>query len=129
MIISNGYTLLLFCLVFLLNSCTQTRKIVGTWKMQKVYDNSIDVTDQHNPEKDRWITFLSDGSFQSGGQPHGQNGGIWSYNKIESLLYLDSDAGKGDDSYWKLNIGKKEMTWEGAKSSFTKQFHISFSKE
>jgi hypothetical protein len=130
MMIKYRYTTLFICLAFLLSSCnpSASKKIVGTWKMQKVYDNSNDVTAQHNPKNDRWIKFMSDGSFESGGQPHGKNGGKWTYNKVENVLYLDSDAGEGDDSYWKLAIQKKEMNWKGTNSSITERFHISFSK-
>ena len=106
-----------------------SQKISGTWQMQKVYDNSSDVTEEHNPARDRWITFLSDGSFQSGGEPYGNNGGKWTYDDETNVLYLDSDAGEGDDSYWNLKLNQQEMVWSGTKSSFTSRFRISFTKE
>jgi len=124
------YTLPLLVLYAVLNSCAPTipQKLKGTWQMGQVYDNSANVTDQHNPKRERWITFYKDGSFKSGGAPYGKNGGKWIFYEIDNVLYLDSDAGTGDDSYWILQIEKTEMNWSGARSSFTERFRINFSK-
>ena len=96
--------------------------------MGQVYDNSTNVTNQHNPKKDRWIIFYKDGSYKSGGVPYGKNEGQWTFHEADNVLYLDSDAGTGDDSYWVLQIRKSKMNWSGARSSFTERFRINFSK-
>lgn len=124
------YTLPLFLFFFILNACAPTipQKIKGTWQMGQVYDNSTNVTDQHNPKADRWITFFKDGSFKSGGAPFGKNEGKWIFYEADKVLYLDSNAGAEDDSYWVLQIKQSEMNWSGARSSFTERFRINFSK-
>lgn len=124
------YTLPLCLFFFILTACAPTipQKLKGTWQMRQVYDNSTNVTDQHNPKADRWITFYKDGSFKSGGAPQGKNGGKWTFYEADNVLYLDSDAGEGADSYWVLQVGKTEMKWSGARSSFTERFRINFSK-
>ena len=123
------YTLPLF-LCLIVSSCTPTmsKKLKGTWEMRQVYDNAADVTDQHNPKEERWITFYKDGSFKSGGAPYGENGGKWTINEANNVLFLDSDEGEGDDSYWVLQIDKSKMNWSGARSSFTERFRINYSK-
>ncbi|MEM6317566.1 MAG: hypothetical protein AAF960_07835 [Bacteroidota bacterium] len=100
----------------------------GTWNMRQVYDNSVNVTNIHNPKNDRWVTFFKDGSFKSGGAPYGKNGGYWTLTETNNILFLDSNAGERDDSYWVVNITKDSMDWSSAKSSFTERFRISYSK-
>lgn len=122
-----------FCLLLnlsLLTSCAAPipLQLKGTWAMEKVYDNSTDVTAQHNPQNDRWITFAKDGSFKSGGTPTGENTGKWIYTNINRQLHLDSDAGEGDDSYWLIQLDKDSMNWAGIRSSFTERFKLTFSK-
>lgn len=97
--------------------------------MTKVYDNTNNVTAEHNPKQDRWITFSKDGSFQSGGSPYGKNAGKWTYHEADNVLYLDSDEGEGDDSYWVLQVTKDSMNWSGARSSFTERFKISYTRK
>jgi len=97
------YTLPLL-LSFLVCSCTSTlpKKLNGTWEMGQVYDNAIEVTDQHNPKAERWITFYKDGSFKSGGAPYDENGGRWTYNEADNVLFLDSDEGEGGLNPWRI---------------------------
>ncbi len=116
--------------LLLLSSCTApiNKQLKGTWAMEKVYDNANDVTAQHNPQNDRWIRFNKDGSFKSGGTPTGENTGKWIYTDTNRQLFLDSDAGEGDDSYWLLQLDKNNMNWAGTRSSFTERFKLTFSK-
>lgn len=129
MTIKSTVLTMTFCVQLV--SCTSSisNKIYGTWNMEQVYNNSDNVTAELNPKQDRWITFSKDGSFKSGGTPYGKNGGKWIYHPSDKLLFLDSDEGEGDDSYWILQVGKKEMNWAGARSSFTERFKISFTKK
>jgi len=98
--------------------------IVGRWAMEQVYDSGRDVTEQHDPSDNRWIEFTDEGSFISDGDPHGRNTGRWMLDKETQELYLDSDAGEGDDSYWIVSIAEDEMRWKGARSEFTERFEI-----
>jgi hypothetical protein len=43
--------------------------------MHQVVQNGAVVSDEHNPQKNRYITFNKDGSFESGGDPYGTNTG------------------------------------------------------
>lgn len=92
--------------------------------MDTVHEEGQDVTEQHNPAGNRWIEFSGDGTFVSDGEPYGRNSGRWIFNAETRELYLDSDAGAGDDSYWIVRLSGDEMRWEGARSSFTERFEI-----
>lgn len=117
-------TFLFLIATCLLASCSSKQKqIVGTWQMKGVFNDGVDVSEEHNPENDRWISFDSDGNYSSGGSPYGSNTGKWSFND-EGFLFLDSDADEGDDSYWEVSIQKDQMTWKGAVFEFTKTFSI-----
>lgn len=108
-------TILLLTVIFA-TSCNREEnldsKIIGTWTMEKVYEYDNDVTEKHNPQKDRWIEFKSDGSFVSDGQPFGRNTGRWTTDNDNSVLNLDSDV-DDDDSEWKVAFEKDQMTWNG----------------
>ena len=121
---------LLFHLL-LLASCAApiSKQLTGTWAMEKVYDNSTDVTAQHNPENDRWITFAKDGSFKSGGTPTGKNTGKWIYTATNNQLFLNSDVGEEDDSYWLVQIDKDSMNWAGLRTSFAERFKLTFTRK
>lgn len=95
--------------------------------MDKVYNDNVDVSTEHNPNNDRWIEFDEDGNYKTDGTPYGPNTGKWSFTD-EGLLYLDSDADEGDDSYWKVGFDDEGMTWKGAKFEFTKTFKITYKK-
>ncbi len=105
------------------------KQLKGTWAMEKIYDNATDVTTQHNPKNDRWITFTKDGSFKSGGTPTGKNAGKWTYTEENNQLFIDSDMGEEDDSYWLIQIDKDSMNWAGMRSSFTERFKLTFSRQ
>ena len=69
------------------------------------------------------IEFNKNGTFKSGGDPYGENTGKWSFNEQE-ILFIDSDAGEDDDSYWQVKISKDTMIWQGMKFDFAKRFEI-----
>jgi len=109
-------------------------KIIGKWKMIKVKELSEDVTERHNPDKNRWIRFIEDrniergGLFESGRDNVKENSGKWFYDKNENELYLDSDAGEDDDSYWLVTIEGNTMFWKGRKFEFNKRFEIEYER-
>lgn len=118
-------------LLLLIAACQSTQTpasteslLIGRWDMAQVYDGGEDVTAEHNPAGNRWVAFASEGTFISDGDPYGRNAGRWTYDPATQELYLDSDAGEGDDSYWIVQVEGDEMHWQGARSAFTKRFEI-----
>ena len=87
--------------------------IVDKWKMVTVLEGNQDITPLLNPENDRWIEFKADGSFQSGGGPQGPNSGTYTVNNEANTLHLDSDAGEGDDSNWRLQFRENLLYMRG----------------
>ena len=129
--------LLLLSLVFALSCSNESdvkEKIIGKWEMTKVKELSEDVTQRHNPNSDRWIRFTENagtengGIFETGRGNTKENSGKWFYNEKENELYLDSDAGEDDDSYWSVTIEGGTMTWKGRKFEFNKRFEIEHSR-
>ena len=108
-------------------------RIEGKWKITKVLDRSEDVTKNHDPGGNRWIKFVSDdevlngGYFESGRDNKKENTGQWSIKGFE--MFIDSDAGDGDDSYWQVIIKDDEMHWIGQRFDFNKRFEIFYLKE
>lgn len=119
---------LVFIIVLLVISCSTDRDInniiIGKWYMSKVYELGEDVTEQHNPLNERWVNFKEDGTFESGGKPAEYNAGKWNIDPETGELYLDSDAGEEDDSYWKVSFIEGRMNWQGSKFEFNKRFSI-----
>jgi hypothetical protein len=119
----------------LLTLACETKKtldgeLVGKWSMSKVYEYDMDVTEQHNPVGSRWIEFNKDGTFESGGEPFGQNAGRWKIDTEQSILYIDSDA-DDDDSEWKISIEDDQSTWTGIghpRKENTKLVHLRVSR-
>ena len=107
-------------------------RIIGTWKMSKVLELSENVTEQHNPDNNRWIRFMIDpeiengGIFESGRDNKTENTGKWFINQVE--LFIDSDAGDDDDSYWQIVINENKMHWKGKRFDFNKRFEIFYDK-
>lgn len=98
--------------------------IVGRWAMHKIYMDDSDVTSEHNPAADRYILFKEDGTFESGGQPAGNNTGKYQFSSEENKLFIDSDAGEEDDSYWQVEIKGDTMTWQGFGTAWAESFQL-----
>jgi hypothetical protein len=107
-----------------------SEKISGKWNMVKVLELSEDVTEVHNPNNNRWISFKADtesptvGSFKSGTGGNTENTGKWFYSEGTKELHLDSDAGEDDDSYWEVSFNADSMSWKGKRFEFNKRFKI-----
>ncbi len=116
--------------LLLLSSCTSSPKLladqlVGEWQMsQIIQDGTNDVSDEHKPEGNRYILFNADQTFESGGDPFGKNTGTWQMDEASGELFLNSDAGEEDDSYWLVTIDGSNMNWQGARFAFNKRFTI-----
>lgn len=116
------------CIPFCSRKNSISERIIGKWKMTKVLELTEDVTEKHNPDNNRWIRFINDpetengGTFESGSGDKTENTGKWFINKDE--LFIDSDAGEEDDSYWQIKIDEDEMYWKGKRFDFNKRFEI-----
>lgn len=96
---------------------------VGRWDLHQVRQAGADVTAEHDPQDERFIELLPDGRFQSGGAPHGPNTGRWSVDAETGELWIDSDAGESDDSYWMPTLHGDTMVWRGTRG-FGQQFTL-----
>jgi len=104
------------------------QQIVGRWKMDKVFESDLDMTEKHNPKNDRWIEFKSDGTFVSDGKPFGRNIGRWTTDNLQSILFIDSDV-DDDDSEWKVIFEANQTIWTGIghpRKESTRLVHVKF---
>lgn len=108
---------------FYLSHCLD-QKLEGKWMMHQVLQDDNDVSDEHNPYGERYIIFMEDGTFESGGRPFGSNTGLYRYSPEEGNLFLDSDAGQEDDSQWKITIDYDTMIWQGLGGEWANRFRI-----
>ena len=126
----NRFYLLLLLTIASLISCKEkmptspTDRLANYWNMAAILRNSQDVSDQHNPENNRWIELHADGTFTSDGDPYGRNTGKWILDENTMELFLDSDTGEGDDSYWIVSFNEDEVLLKGTRSDFTQQFSM-----
>lgn len=113
-------------IVFLLPLSYQNSKndILGTWRMYKVIQNGKDVTSEHDPYHERFLILKSDSSFESGGRPFGKNSGKYEFDEYENKLFLDSDTGPEDDSFWKVTFKGDTMFWRGYGSEWAEAFEL-----
>ena len=125
----------IMCLIVLMASffaCSTNQnpkqQLIGKWVMVKVYDGENDVTSKHNPENDRWIKFNRNGSFESGGSPHGYNDGNWEFDTEKLVLFLDSKV-EGDDSEWKISFEDNKTIWRGIGTPRQEGFKLIHKKE
>jgi hypothetical protein len=121
----------LVALLLILAACgTNSRleeRLVGHWIMDKVIEQGVDVTAEHNPQANRWIRFNKDGSFKSGGDPFGDNSGSYEIENNRSILYIYSSE-EDDNSEWNIQIEGNEMTWTGIGTQRKEGFKLIFSK-
>jgi hypothetical protein len=122
----NKYGISIMLLMAMLVSCysNSENQIKGRWKMYKVIQEGKDVTEEHNPYSERYLEFNSDSTFKSAGRPFGTNTGKYFFDENTSELFLDSDIGPEDDSYWKLKISNDTMYWQGYGSEWADNFQI-----
>ncbi len=104
------------------------QQLIGKWVMVMVYDGENDVTNEHNPKKNRWIKFNRNGSFESGGDPHGYNDGNWELDSEKLILFLDSNV-EDDDSEWKISFEDNKTIWKGIGTPRQEGFKLIHEKE
>jgi hypothetical protein len=98
-------------------------QITGKWLIYKVIQDGQDVSAEHNPPGERYLIFKIDSSFESGGRPFGGNRGKYTLDENYNL-FLDSDAGSDDDSYWNVLVSGDTMYWQGFGSEWAENFQI-----
>ena len=85
--------------------------------MVTVMEGNQDITPTLNPENDRWIEFVRDGTFESGNGQGINNTGTYTVDNEARTLHLDSEAGEGDDSNWKLQFRDDLLLMRGIGST------------
>ena len=116
------YLLVSFAFTFLITYVSTD--ITGKWAMHKVIQSGKDVTSEHDPHKERYLIIKDDNTFESGGRPFGKNTGKYKFDDSDNTLFLDSDAGPEDDSYWNVRVSNDTMYWQGYGSEWAKDFQI-----
>lgn len=125
------YILIILCigLLFLNFKDTEPKDlIIGTWELVSVYEDSIDVTSNHDPFDERYIRFLESGQFESDGRPFEFNKGDWMLNEDASILEIHSSV-ENDDSAWYLRIQGDKMEWKGIGNEWKEQFLLCFKRQ
>lgn len=115
-------------LAVFLTGCTTdpATKLAGKWQMHQVIQEGKDVSAEHNPYGERYIVLETDQDYTSDGRPFGANTGKYTYDEYEGRLFLDSDVGPEDDSYWLVALGQDSMRWQGTGSAWAEDFEIVF---
>jgi hypothetical protein len=125
-------TLMIAFLLFYVNvdnsGNTLSKELTQKWMMYQVLEGEQDVTKQHNPNQDRYIWFKEDGTFESGGTPYGKNTGQYKLNAEAGTIFLDSDAGEGDDSHWRLTLEGEQLIMQGIGTPRQESFQLIFVK-
>lgn len=104
-------------------SQTPEKQLIGKWTMVKVYNDENDVTNKHNPKNNRWIKFNRNGSYESGGDPYGDNDGEWELDSEKLILFLDSKM-EDDDSEWEISFEDNKTIWTGIGTPRQEQFKL-----
>ena len=105
-----SYTLPLLLLMFCSQKAELDKDILGKWEMKDLMILGADRTKDLNPNMDRWIEFKEDFTFESGGSLGANTG---SYQLAGNNLLLDSDAGEGDDSEWRITFRNDSLIMAG----------------
>jgi hypothetical protein len=101
----------------------------GKWLMQRVLRAGEDVSAEHNPYGERYILLQDNQQYTSDGRPFGANTGWYTYYEPKRRLFLDSDVGPEDDSYWLVQLKADSMRWQGTGSAWAEQFEIVFVRD
>lgn len=104
------------------------KKLIGRWEMTEVIQDGKDVSDEHNPKKNRYFIFKDDGTFESGGDPYGENTGRYFVNGLSMSLYLDSSQGPDDDSMWYPTFNGDKLSWQGFGTDWADRFIVKFKR-
>ena len=72
------------------------------------------------------MIYKNGGYFESGRGDQKENTGRWSFKGFE--IFIDSNAGDDDDSYWQVIIKGDTMHWIGQRFDFNKRFEIFYDR-
>ena len=103
-------------------------QLPGLWELAAVYEDSIDVTEKHDPFDERYIRFYATGAFESDGRPFTFNEGKWKLSKDQSILEIYSSV-ENDDSVWRIRIQDDRMEWKGVGSDWKEGFLLCFERK
>lgn len=98
--------------------------IIGKWKIYKMNQGENDLGPVLNPNGDRWIQFNDKGTYESGGTPFGPNSGLFTLD--DTKLYLDSDAGEADDSFWLISFKDSNLVLSSNEKDQKKVTRVEF---
>lgn len=99
---------LLFLVISFSLGCNKTqpvshKNITNSWKLVQVLESNKDITFERNPNNNRRMELLMDGTYHTEGKPEPPDRGTWTLDTTKKdILFLDSDAGPGSDSKWNL---------------------------
>jgi len=102
-------------------------KIIGKWKMVEIYDGKKDISKERNPKGDRVLEFKKDSIYHSSGRPFAPRSGYWHFNETKEILFMDSEAGPGDDSKWVVSFKNDTFLFHG-KSPFIRTVYAKWVK-
>ena len=103
--------------------------LATTWELGNVYENQVNVTNRENPNRDRFITFNSDGTFISGGVPYGELSGTWIITEEKTLRIIPDMEGEVGSSEWKVSFEKDIMSWTGTIKSGLDRFELTWRRK
>ena len=102
--------------------------IVGTWKIQTIYNGKKDITSKDST-KVQWLEFAEDGHYKRLTGRVATDSGSYRVNENHRSLYLQSVIGNGSDktTEWKADVKENRMTLikeGGAKTSRLRYLYI-----
>lgn len=75
----------------------------GYWYIEGY--SKINDPEAHAKNRGRWFQFSKEGTFRSGKYKETGASGIWTYDPMKALLFMDS-ANDAEDGEWKLQMAK-----------------------
>ena len=115
---------ILLLVTFISCSSNESQSINGKWLLHAVVQSGENVTEEHDPFDERFLTINEDGTFASGGRPFGENTGKYELNQEDMTLFFDSDLGEEDDSNWIVTLNGDTMHWQGYGTAWAEDFEL-----
>ncbi|MGK0388734.1 MAG: hypothetical protein ACI94Y_001466, partial [Maribacter sp.] len=85
----------------------ERKDLIKKWKMTKFLQQNQEVSKHFNPNGDRWIQFLDEGTYVAEGGPFPATSGTFTLE--DNILHLKSDEGPNEDVNWVIVIKKDKM--------------------
>ncbi|MEL6356369.1 MAG: hypothetical protein AAFQ37_05475 [Bacteroidota bacterium] len=120
-------------LVLVFTSCSKTNdlasQLTGKWNMVRVVINGESADQMLNPDGNRWLAFQPTGNFTSGSGKERENGGTYELDPTKAEVFLDSDAGEGDDSRWQVSFSGDTLFMRGVGTARQESSLVTLLKE